>query len=257
MAGLKIVSRKDLFDDSTMFSEHVEPELIAEEGHDDLEIVEIAPSTKSDSVEENNHDDNGQQQNDEDEFEFFPLFSMATEPTSRIDGVETSTTEYDEERGRSTNRLMKISLREPSPEIINQKRPKSHYFASYSKEEIDKFQLSAITYDSLLKEFEMGPNKGFEQFRGKVIDLKEYNDKIEAEDLREMRLKRRRPSQKQRLAKKLGAERLKERENRAKEIRKMIKKQFHKRGGKKNKKKAMNPLANAGLKPPVPKFRTE
>lgn len=64
--------------------------------------------------------------------------------------VEASTSPAQEEQGSSTQEkdtpqtevsLMKISLKEPEEEIINQERPKDYYFASYSADQKLQFLL--------------------------------------------------------------------------------------------------------------------
>lgn len=222
--------------------------------HDDFEIVDVVQDDSNTS--KNDDADTAATNNEEqEEFEYFPLFSMGTSDataTNEEDQVEDKGSE--DGRGRSETKLMKVSLREPSPEIINQERPKDYYFTQYTDEDHANFAKSAVGYMTILKESQMGPYTNWKKFRGRVIDLDKYNKEIDRSILREKILKKRRPGQKQRRAKKLAAERIQERELKAKEIKKMIKKQFHKRGGKKNKKKQVQAKAGATVKP---KFRTE
>ncbi|CAI4036053.1 hypothetical protein SMKI_14G2690 [Saccharomyces mikatae IFO 1815] len=155
---------------------------------------------------------------------------------------------------------MKISLKEPEEEIINQKRPDEYYFANYSAEQRLQFLKSSVDSDTIIEEStkiladDLRVRDKWPYCQGKIIDLQKHNAEIELQQQKDLKIKKRRPGQKQRAAKKLALERTKERDAKAREIKKMLKKKFHKRGGKKNKKKVLNPLANAGS---TPKFRTE
>ncbi|EDO16716.1 hypothetical protein Kpol_1003p21 [Vanderwaltozyma polyspora DSM 70294] len=252
MSELKVVSRKDVFQDDDAGEMSIDNETVEETAYqlpasELFEMVEVEPSTT----------DLKEEEEENDEFEF-PLFSFGTtqdttteDKSETTDGVEVENGE--EERGRSKNKLMKISLREPSPEIINQERPKEYYFHIYDEEEQEKYKSSAIDYDSIFVDKDFIVQKPGNKNR--VIDITKKNDQVEKELLREKMLKKRRPSKKQRVAKKLALERIKAREELAKQLKKEAKKKLGRRGGKKNKKKEkMNPLANAGA---TPRFRTE
>lgn len=226
------VSRKDLYDDeSSSEKAEISQESTYEPG---IELVEVdVPITKPVEPE---------LCQETDEFDF-PLFSFGAEEKS------TKTTEA--EAGDSANGgagLMKVSLGEPISEIPKQERPRSYYFSSCTEQERSRYAESALDYETVLRDAYLGPYRGWARFRGRVLDVRQHNDRIELALQREKRLKKRRPGQKQRLARRLGQQREKEREEKAKEIKKMIKKKFHKRGGKKNKKKP---------EPAAPRFRTE
>lgn len=184
--------------------------------------------------------------------------------------VEASNDSAQEDQGTSNGEknaaqtevnLMKVSLKEPEEEIIDQKRPEDYYFANYSTEQKLQFLQSSIDYDTIVQEStkiledDQRVHDKWPYCQGRIIDLHEHNAKIESQQQKELKIRKRRPGQKQRAAKKMALERTKERDAKAREIKKMLKKKFHKRGGKKNKKKVtLNPLANAGS---TPKFRTE
>lgn len=183
----------------------------------------------------------------QEEFDF-PLFSFGNVNENNV-----SDGKVEEDRGRSEVPLMRISLREPSPDRIIQERPRSYYFAEFTPDDHAKFQKSAIEFDTILKESRLDDHKRWSQFKKRVLDVNKHNAYIEQLNSRERHCKRRRPGKKQRLTRKQGKINENLREEKDKEIKKMIKKKFHKRGGKKNKKPEFNPLKDAGK----PKFRTE
>lgn len=228
MAEYQIVSRKDIFSQSS--TDEVNHTTTTYESPVDLELVEVDVQTDR-PKEDADADEN-------DEFDF-PLFSF---------GVAGNNTEQGEEKSTGTGRLMKVLLREPEHTVATQERPKGYYFATYTEDDHQKFSRSAIDYETAMKDATLGPYQGWPRWRGTMVDLNEYNAKIESSLRRQKKLQTRRPSQKQRLAKKMGMQREKERQEKAQEIKKMMKKRFHKRGGKKNKKKA---------EPVTPRFRTE
>ncbi|KAM3160807.1 hypothetical protein ACU8KH_04952 [Lachancea thermotolerans] len=230
------VTREELFDNDP--DEPLQEEQLLIEP--DLEFITVNDVQVSDSKQDN--DPEGAQ-----EFEF-PLFSFGAMENSASHDSEKDDAE--ESRGRTSTRLMKVSLREPSPDFFKQERPRSFYFAEYSVEQTNNFKTAAIEANDILRESAVAPNLRWSQFRGRLWDLKSHNAKIEREQLRELKIKRRRPGKKQRLAKKAGSERVKERLEKAKELKKLAKKKFHKRGGKKNKK-----MESDG--PSKPRFRTE
>lgn len=237
------MSRKDLFDsaigDGLPNTESNEKETY--EPPNELEIVEV--NVKRDQNVEKEGEGDGV-----DEFDF-PLFSSGAKAGNFAEMVN-----RDDNREYSGAPLVRVSLREPSPESFIQRRPLSYYFMDYSEEDHERFKESAIDYHEILQDAELGPNIGWAQFRGPVLAVKEHNGQIARSVIREANCKKRRPGKKQRLARKIGSQNEKEREEKAKQIKKMIKKKFHKRGGKKNKKQAeFNPLKDAAK----PKFRTE
>jgi len=218
----------------------------------------ILPNFEFDIIENNDQDvemrevnknegEGGEDQGDEDQQDFdFPLFSMGNI-----------------ERGRSETKTntIRVTLRSPSPEIINQERPKSYYFAEYNDEMKKQFKYSAITYDDVIKssnQISYGPI-------GKIINLKEYNDKISKELTKNSRKSR--PGKKARLAKIKSRENNKQRDKIQKEIEekqkaKLLKKMHHKRGGKKHKKKKATDESSVvqqkqGAGGEKPKYRTE
>lgn len=195
--------------------------------HDDFEIVDVNDTNDKETTEPN--------EEVEQEFDF-PLFSFGTVTEDSSDQPQ----------------LMKVSLNEEHEEII-QERPKDYYFQRINELERQNIKLCAVTYEDVLKDSLRGPNEGWKKFRGKVIDLNEYNRLIDRDNEIKLKHKKRRPGKKQRLARKMGSKRVDERKAKEVELKKMRKKMFHKRGGKKNKKKA----DNSDLQPIKPKFRTE
>lgn len=183
----------------------------------------------------------------QEEFDF-PLFSFGNANESTAGDVEVK-----EDRGRSEAPLMRISLREPSPDRVVQERPRSYYFAEFTQDDHAKFQQSAIGFETILKDSQADDRRGWPQFKGRVLNVSKHNAHIEQLNIRERHCKRRRPGKQQRLARRQGTANEKRREEKDKEIKKMIKKKFHKRGGKKNKKPEFNPLKDAAK----PRFRTE
>lgn len=236
------VSRKDLYDDQSLFSITDETTHPRAETYDlpaELELVEVeVPVDQSEQVEA---------AQEAEEFDF-PLFSFGLDDNKSDKTEGANESKNPSEKDSNGGRLMRVSLREPSYEIPAQKRPESYYFSHYTETDRLKFAASALDYDIILRDISLGPVQGWSKFRGAVLDVTEHNKRVELALQREKRLKKRKPGQKQRLAKKQAIQREKEREEKAKEIKKMIKKKFHKRGGKKNKKKP---------EVAVPRFRTE
>ncbi|AET38791.1 uncharacterized protein Ecym_3299 [Eremothecium cymbalariae DBVPG len=179
----------------------------------------------------------------QDEFDF-PLFSCSAVEWSATQlnnscnaGTSVQITNGHEPESPTQTRLSKVSLREEESEVIKNERPMSYYIAEYTTKQKKRLQLVAIEYDLIMKEAAKDRDNISSKYRGKFVDLVDHNAKVEAELLRQLKLKRRRPSKRQRMAKRLGKLRESERQNKVDEIKKMIKKKFHKRGGKKNKKK--------------------
>ncbi|QID87725.1 hypothetical protein GRS66_010408 [Saccharomyces pastorianus] len=197
----------------------------------------------------NDEDVNDEIEDNQDEFDF-PLFSFGVVEAPRNAVGKGKSTENEAHTGVN---LMKVSLKEPEEEMIDQERPKEYYFANYSEVQRQQFLQSAIDYDTIIQENakiqedDLRVLHKWSYCQGKIMNLHEHNLEIASQQQRDLKIKKRRPGQKQRVAKKLALERTKERDAKAREIKKLLKKKFHKRGGKKNKKKAtLNPLVNAG-----------
>lgn len=185
----------------------------------------------------------------EDEFEF-PLFSMGGQETSGTKDVEVAEagketeTEADKVSGKdsgldgteseSRGRLqtMKVTLREESVERVKNERPAEYYFAQYSEEVKRQFAQAAVEPNTL-------HTITVRDWSHKVLDLNQHNHQIELE-----KAKSKRPGKAQRMNKIRSKERVKERQRVHKQLeiqkqRLLKKKVFHKRGGKKHKKKAV------------------
>ncbi|CCE62475.1 hypothetical protein TPHA_0C03220 [Tetrapisispora phaffii CBS 4417] len=248
MNHLKIVSRKDLYDEpfSTIDDESLEGNnrvILAEPIFEIVEVDNINNKEDSNKGDSNNENDDEENNQVHDEFDF-PLFSFgASFPISNVDQVETNSEDI-AGRGGSEVKLMKISLREPSPEITNTERPDSYYFATYTEDDKRNFEKSAIEFDAIFEDKAININRPGKKH--KIIVLEDYNKKINELNERANILRKRRPGKKQRVAKKLAKEKIKEREQLLKTLKKEKKKMFNKRGGKKNKKKeTLNPLKDA------------
>lgn len=265
------VSRRDLYNEGEEIEEHniySNSGATNNEGPDvlipptEFEFVEVKRTDSPLGFTANSQDADEEREENKDEFEF-PLFSFGVVEESK-GTIEENQGAPDAEKNadeRNQVKLMRISLKEPEEEIIDQKRPKEYYFTNYSVEQRQQFLQSSIDYDTVLQESatilkdDQHIHDKWPYCQGKIINLHEYNLKIELQQQSDLKIKKRRPGQKQRAARKLALERSKERDAKAREIKKMLKKKFHKRGGKKNKKKTvLNPLANAAS---APKFRTE
>ncbi|CCF59760.1 hypothetical protein KAFR_0H03500 [Kazachstania africana CBS 2517] len=157
-------------------------------------------------------------------FEFFPLFS-----NSDLTKIDLNTLDEKEEEI-----------------VIENKRPDSYYFSNWSTHEKLDFAKVAVSYDDVIGQGVMGR---YARYNERLIDLHEYNGRIDNVLKRDSKLRKRKPGKNQRMARKLAIERQKERDEMEIKIRRQQKKKFHKRGGKKNKKKPFNPLANAGAVP--------
>lgn len=188
-------------------------------------------------------------EDEDDEFEF-PLFASGPTKKSTTEPVD-----GEEERGRSTTRVMKVSLRDASEEkIVNERNPE-YYFARFSEVERNQFMSVAVTFEDIYSQYQM---PAIESQPWKVLDVGKYNKRIEEENARETLHKRkirRRAGKKKRENIIQCKERKDERARIEKKIEKekqakLKKKMFHKRGGKKNKKKATTA-------PSKPKYKTE
>ena len=182
---------------------------------------------------------------DSEELEF-PLFSAGRSTKEHY--------EESEPRGRCNEAIMKISLREPSPDVVVNERPKEYYYAKYSEDQKREFKKLAVTGEDILLHLQLlTPYRGLNGFR--CVNLEEYNSKVKAIELHER--KRRRPGKKKRLARIMVKERKRERRKTEARIEayrqaRLRKKLFHKRGGRKNKKKQEKQEQQER-----PKYRTE
>lgn len=216
-----------------------------------LEFVEIDCRNEGNSAHQINDD-----KPLDDEFEF-PLFSFGvSEALSQINTELEIDSDEQATRGRTALKLMKVSLREPSPVLVKNERPRSYYFTNYTQEEKRKYSESAVDVESLLNHANLKPFEGWNNLRGTVLDVEQHNLDLEVELSRALKSLRRRPGKKQRMGRKVAEKREAERQQRDLEIKKLIKKKFHKRGGKKNKKTSNNPLENARMES-KPKFGTK
>lgn len=149
----------------------------------------------------------------------------------------------------------KISLKEEEPEVIEQSRPQSYYFASYSATEKSQFAQAALEYDQVLATIRVNAFP-----RAKVIDLDAYNGQIDAVASQQKKKARSRPGKRARVFRVKGKERIEADKKFAAEQKKLMKKKFHKRGGKKNSKKkdaGATQGATKGATKGAPVFRTE
>ncbi|KAI5951143.1 hypothetical protein KGF54_004217 [Candida jiufengensis] len=130
---------------------------------------------------------------EEEEEEFaFPLFSS-------LAPSKPNTSKESEERGRSTSQpftIQKISLREHSEERINNERPTSYYFASYSPLQKSQFEQIATTSDDIYSQ-----SNFITSTKGKVINLNEHNRKIEEILAKAKSKSKKRPGKKKRESK--------------------------------------------------------
>lgn len=203
---------------------------------DDFEIIETENAQQEVGV------DHSKNHEDSDIFDF-PLFSFGpTNDNSTFGKPDSPSHRKETER----NALYRISLREPDIEVVVQSRPRDYYFASYTCTDRDNFAKSAITYEDIVKCSKVP----WTMHRPKVLDLKRHNDDIKVALQRELKINKRRPSKRQRDAHKTGKAKTEQRLATELKIKKMIKKKFHKRGGKKNKKKPASTIL-------TPRFRTE
>lgn len=182
------------------------------------------------------------------EFDFIEVEKLSEGLAKAESDDEKNAAEYEfplfggmEARGR-TLAPMKVSLREASEERIVNERPQSYYFARYSQNEKRKFESAAVSYEQIIQDSATVVNSG-----RNLVDLNQYNDQIDrikSCELVRQRKMRKRPGKKKRENKIVCKRRKEEREiaqRRAEkeELAKIKKKMYHKRGGKKNKKKAV------------------
>lgn len=216
----------------------------------EFEIVEANTTQANQDIVED--DDN------KEEFDF-PLFSFGG--VAGADQEEQNDDEVvgdESDRGRSTTRgsnLVRISLRSPSPEVIEQSRPETYYFAKYDDLQKGQFAMAALTGDDIWAQSKTAPCT-----LGKVIDLKEYNQKVEKDLARIQKQKRIRPGKKKRLTLIKAREQKEEREKISRKIEKekklqLKKAKFQRRsGGNRFKKKSFTSDAKKVSKPT---YRTE
>lgn len=171
----------------------------------------------------------------------FPLFSM---------GNAGNSLNKDENFSATEPQLIKVSLKDDAAELdsaiskINT-RPQSYYFKHFT--ELEKLQIkqSCLEPNDIIGNAHFLWNTAWPQFNAPVIDLAEYNNKVEQAQIKMKKLSNRKPGQRQRISRREAKQRVLERE----EKRLSLKKKFRKRGGKKNKK--ISPLAHAGKKPAI------
>ncbi|KAK6463033.1 hypothetical protein DFJ63DRAFT_101541 [Scheffersomyces coipomensis] len=267
MSSGKIISRSSLYDSDEVESndegEYQMPYSM------DFEFVEVEQASEEEKVnvnEEETVDDKADEvKEQDDEFEF-PLFSFGSATTNKsIVKDETSVEDkksVEEERGRSKTKVMKISLREESLETVKRERPQSYYFSNYSQQEKEQFLQVAVTGEDIYAQLQLSIQTPIAELKPwRVINLNEYNEKIDQELLKQkIRSKHRREGKKKRITKIVCRERKLERVKLQKKIEKdqkakLKKKMFHKRGGKKNK-KSTGPPSNTSTNS-KPKYRTE
>ncbi|CEP63118.1 uncharacterized protein LALA0_S07e02784g [Lachancea lanzarotensis] len=222
------VARRDLYNednDSAASSTKLEEEMTPK-----FEFVTV------DQTSETQGKDIGEGAMVEEEVFDFPLFSFGgnMDIINDRDPSDDLSENQERSRGRNPTRLIKVSLREESPDLVQQERPRSYYFADFSQDDIKRFRISAIDYEVAIQDHTLPTSESATVDKRFPINLDQHNKKIEAERLRELKVRRRRPGKKQREARKQGAERLKQRLQSAKDVKKLVKKKFHKRGGKKN-----------------------
>lgn len=216
----RVISRTELYNKEDNKSETNDD--IIEFPHEELEIVDVMTN------EEKNDAENPYKK----DFEFFPLFADngLTKVTIGINERVNDISKIEELEGKTKDIV----------EYVKQERNIEYYFSHYTDKEIKQFEEAAINVETL-QQYSY-PRTLYGKRDRYVLDVKEHNSKIDAEQLQTKKLKRRRPSQRQRLARKLG----KQHEQERLELKLLLKKRFRKRGGKKNRKSKLNPLANAG-----------
>mgnify|MGYP003366170852 FL=1 len=181
--------------------------------------------------------------NEEDNMEFaFPLFS--TNPTTATAENGNS----NEDKKTDLRQELIVSLRDANEDadtLISEhnKTQSDHKFGRiiYKSSDIEHFNQVAIDYDSIFS----SNMKYNDKKSNSLIEMVPANGKINIEPKKTRKL-----GQRQRQAKKLGLQREEERKAKDLEMKKLIKKKFHKRGGKRNANK--NKQVNK-----VVKFRTE
>lgn len=177
-------------------------------------------------------------QDSEDEMEFaFPLFSSAPVVDSKDDKNDRT----------SLRQQIIVSLRgenEDMDAIIEQHNKKQSDFkygkTEYNTEDKQRFQSTAVEYADVFASWKYNDKKSNSAIH--TLNIGELINPV-------IKTKKRKLGQKQRLARRLGKEREEARKLKDLEIKKMIKKKFHKRGGKRNaKSKTVNKVV---------KFKTE
>ncbi|OBA26927.1 hypothetical protein HANVADRAFT_52713 [Hanseniaspora valbyensis NRRL Y-1626] len=181
--------------------------------------------------------------NEEDNMEFaFPLFSTNPTTTSTENGIS------NEDNKTDLRQELIVSLRDATEDadtLISEhnKTQSDNKFGRiiYKSFDIEHFNQVAIDYDSIFS----SNIKYNDKKSNSIIEIVPVNGKITIE-----RKKTRKLGQRQRQARKIGLQREEERKAKDLEMKKLIKKKFHKRGGKRNanKSKQVNKVV---------KFRTE
>ncbi|KAI5963674.1 COG5 [Candida pseudojiufengensis] len=187
--GEKITSRSNLYNSESEEENDDNDQYIAPSL--DFEFVEV------DKEDEHNKNEKAEEKEPEDEFAF-PLFASSVSITTKPNTQET------EERGRSKTQqhqsVQKISLREHSEERINNERPDSYYFASYTSDQKFQFEQVAVSYNDIYSQITLKLSSP-SQSPGKVINLNQHNQKIEEILAKEKLKKSKRPGKKKRESK--------------------------------------------------------
>lgn len=177
-------------------------------------------------------------QDNEDEMEFaFPLFSSAPAADNKEDENDRS----------SLRQQIIVSLRGENEDVdaIVEQHNKKHSDIKYGKTEYNledkqRFQSTAVDYADVFNTWKYNDKKSNSTVQ--TLNIGELINPV-------IKTKKRKLGQKQRLARRLGKEREEARKLKDLEIKKLIKKKFHKRGGKRNAKpKTVNKVV---------KFKTE
>lgn len=208
---------------------------IAPENIGFFDFVEVEKNANSQD------EQNGSDAAEADEMEFaFPLFS--TNPSFQP-GNGTATSDKEDLRSQ-----LMVSLRDASEDVDaavlkhNQEQSSKRLgTTAYTASELTQFRSLAVDFDSIfLHNFKYHNKKSNSAVEVVLVDSESNNKPY----------KTRKPGQRQRQAKKLGLQRELERKTQEAEMKKLIKKKFHKRGGKRNssKPKQVNKVV---------KFRTE
>ncbi|CCG20833.1 hypothetical protein CORT_0A04450 [Candida orthopsilosis Co 90-125] len=252
------ISRQSLYhDDSGSESESESEGVSYMPPNLEFEFVEVenyASAEPKEATQEDNHE--------EEEFAF-PLFASTT---AKEETESKDTDGNDRGRSKIVQPIQKISLREHSEERIDNERPESYYFASYTPEEKSQFAQVAVSANDIYSQYFIQPNSR------KLINLNEYNASIEKEQQKAKAKKaRNRPGKKKRQSKILCRERRLQRAAIAKKEekeRKLKEKQekygkFKRQGGRHMKKTfgkagpGRNKSAGGKFVGGKPKYRTE
>lgn len=205
-----------------------------------------------------------EKQESDEEFEF-PLFA-APPPNSKAEEPKDDTSMdvvVDEERGRTKSKIMKVSLREESLEVIKNERPLSYYYASYSEDQKRQFLEAAVSGDDIYQQIQISvPIEDPKPW--KCLVLESHNAQIEKELAKQKkRSHSKRAGKKKREYKVACRERKLERKRIEKKLQKekdaKFKKQFYGQKAFKPKSKRFNLNKTNSSKPQAskPKYKTE